>query len=228
MFARLYRRSSTLGKWSFIFHSIRFCDRPVERDMKRLTLLFLLGTIGAAHGYYRDNSLLARVTVYWARGGHGTDRYSQQHKSATGQRLQQGHCAVDPRRIPYGSKVVLPDGTTLHAVDTGTAVRNRKAARRSGHTVNERNAIVIDKFFESRSQALIWANSNPAFVSVKVVPPNTPAVLKPNIMNPQPIALSPASRPSVVPSNPPASQNLISLDSPNGTAIRNPLGRLGR
>jgi hypothetical protein len=196
--------------------------------MKRLTLLFLLGTIGAAHGYYRDNSLLARVTVYWARGGHGTDRYSQQHKSATGQRLQQGHCAVDPRRIPYGSKVVLPDGTSLHAVDTGTAVRNRKAARKSGHTVNERNAIVIDKFFETRSQALIWASSNPAFVNVKVVPPNAPAVAKPNLTSAQPISLSPVSRPIMVPPNPPAPQNPVAANSSSGTAIRNPLGRLGR
>ena len=138
--------------------------------MRRLTLLLLFATIGAAHGYYRDNSLLARVTVYWAKGGRGSDRYTRLHKSATGQRLQQGHCAVDPRRIPFGSHVVLPDGTTLHAVDTGTAVRNRKAARKAGRNNSERNAIVIDKFFETKRQALTWANSNPSFVNVKVIP----------------------------------------------------------
>lgn len=195
--------------------------------MKRLTLFLLLATISAAHGYYRDNSLLARVTVYWARGGRGADRYSRQHKSATGQRLQQGHCAVDPRRIPYGSKVVLPDGSTLHAVDTGSAVRNRKAARKAGRTATERSAIVIDKFFETKHQALIWANSNPAFVNVKVVPPNSPAVTQPNITNGQPIALTPASKPTTTFSAPPA-QKLIAANSPSGTAIRNPLGRLGR
>src|SRR4051812_37254992 len=118
--------------------------------MKRLALLLLLATVGAADGYYRDNSLLARVTVYWAHGGRDADRYTRQYKSATGQHLQQGHCAVDPRKIPYGSKVVLPDGTALNAVDTGTAVRNRKAARKSGRTAHERNAIVIDKFFETK------------------------------------------------------------------------------
>ena len=196
--------------------------------MRRLTILLLLGTISAAHGYYRDNSLLARVTVYWARGGRGADRYSRQHKSATGQRLQQGHCAVDPRRIPYGSKVVLPDGTMLHAVDTGTAVRNRKAARKSGRNVNERNAIVIDKFFETKRQALIWANANPPFVSVKVIPPNAPAVAKPNITNAQPIALNPnvkAAPPR--PISAPA-QNLVAANSPSGTTIKNPLGRMGR
>jgi 3D (Asp-Asp-Asp) domain-containing protein len=225
---RPYYRNSIREKWSFISHSIHFCDRPFERDMKRLILLFLLGPICAAHGYYRDNSLLARVTVYWAGGGSGADRYSRQHKSATGQRLKQGHCAVDPRRIPYGSKVVLPDGTTLHAVDTGTAVRNRKAARKSGRTINERNAIVIDKFFETKRQALVWANSNPAFVNVKVVSPDAPAVAKPNLTNAQPITLSPASRPSIAAPNPPAPQNLVAANGPSGTAIRNPLGRMGR
>lgn len=200
--------------------------------MRRSTLILLLGLAGLPNCFGRDvtqpNSLLARITVYWARGGRGADRYSRQHKSATGLRLKQGHCAVDPRKIPYGSKVVLPDGTALNAVDTGTAVRNRKAARRSGRTLNERNAIVIDKFFETRRQALVWANSNPPFVNVKVVPPNAPAEAGPNITNTQQIALSPSLRPATVPINAPPSQNLIASNSPSGTAIRNPLGRLGR
>ena len=120
----------------------------------------------------RDQSLLARVTVYWASGGKGSDRYTRQHKCATGLRLRSGHCAVDPRHIPYGSRVVLADGTTLAAVDTGTAVKNRKAARKSGRTTNERNAIVVDRFFETKRQALSWAKSHPLFMPVKVVSPN--------------------------------------------------------
>jgi 3D (Asp-Asp-Asp) domain-containing protein len=200
--------------------------------LKRLPLVILLGATAAASGFARDNSQLARVTVYWARGGRGSDHYTRQHKSATGLRLQQGHCAVDPRRIPYGSRVVLPDGTNLSAVDTGTAVRNRKAARRSGRTTNERSAIVIDKFFENKRQALAWANSNPPFISVKVIPPNAPPVAEPNITNSQPIALNPA----------PATTNAAARSStgavgattnagaatPTGGIIRNPLGRLGR
>jgi hypothetical protein len=199
--------------------------------MKRLTLLLLLATVGAAHGYYRDNSLLARVTVYWAKGGRGADRYTRQHKSATGQRLQSGHCAVDPRKIPFGSRVVLPDGTTLNAVDTGTAVRNRKAARKSGRNDHERGAIVIDKFFETKSQALMWANSNPPFVNVKVIPPNAPAVTQPNIASSQPIALTqpqPAPRTTGGTS---ATASTIINNAPTGStggAVRNPLGRLGR
>jgi 3D (Asp-Asp-Asp) domain-containing protein len=201
--------------------------------MKRLILLLLLGVIATANGFTRDNSLLARVTVYWARGGHGADHYTRQHKSATGLRLQQGHCAVDPKKIPYGSRVVLPDGSALSAVDTGSAVRNRKAARKSGRTIHERNAIVIDKFFETKRQALAWANSNPPFVSVKVIPPGAPAVAKPNITNAQPIALSPATT-TTTNAAPASSAGAIAAatnapgSAPTGAIVRNPLGRLGR
>jgi hypothetical protein len=85
--------------------------------------------------------------------------------------LRPGHCAVDPRRIPYGSKVTLPDGALL-AVDTGSAVVSRKAARRSGRTAQERSAVVIDRFFETKQQALSWAKRNPYFMLVQVSPPD--------------------------------------------------------
>jgi 3D (Asp-Asp-Asp) domain-containing protein len=201
--------------------------------MKRLILLLLLGVIATANGFTRDNSLLARVTVYWAHGGRGADRYTRQHKSATGLRLHQGHCAVDPKKIPYGSRVVLPDGTALSAVDTGSAVRNRKAARRSGRTIHERSAVVIDKFFETKRQALAWANSNPPFVSVKVVPPGAPAVAKPNLTNSQPIALGPAAATTTnatptTSTAPTAVTTTASAARTLGTIVRNPLGRLGR
>lgn len=122
-----------------------------------------------------DKQMLARVTVYWA-GGKGTDRYSRKHKTSTGTRLKTGHCAVDPKHIPYGSKVTLPDGSSLAAVDTGTAVKNRKAARQSGRTVEERNAIVVDKFFETKKQALAWAKTHPLFMPIKVATPKTRVV----------------------------------------------------
>jgi hypothetical protein len=94
--------------------------------------------------------------------------------------LRPGHCAVDPRRIPYGSKVTLPDGTLL-AVDTGSAVVSRKAARRSGRTTLERSAVVVDRFFETKRQALNWANRNPYFMLVRVSPPDfrPPPILPP-------------------------------------------------
>ena len=123
----------------------------------------------------QQRPLLARVTVYWASGGRGSDCYTRQHKCATGLPLRDGHCAVDPAKIPYGSNIILPDGTSLAAVDTGTAVQNRKAARLSGQTSDERNAVVIDRFFETKQQALAWANSHPHFLPVRVITPKTVA-----------------------------------------------------
>src|ERR1700738_1827227 len=143
----------------------------MSQTMKRFAISLGLVTLLAPAVFAKNDPVLARVTVYWARGGGGSDRWSRQHKCATGARLQEGHCAVDPRKIPYGSQVKLPDGTTLAAVDTGTAVKNRKAARRSGRTTYERDAIVIDRFFETRQQAMTWANRNPQFMTVRVASP---------------------------------------------------------
>jgi 3D (Asp-Asp-Asp) domain-containing protein len=130
----------------------------------------------------REQSMLARVTVYWASGGRGSDRYTRQHKCATGIRLCTGHCAVDPRKIPYGSRIIFPDRSNLLAVDTGTAVISRKAARRAGRNPYEKSAVVVDRFFETKRQALAWARQNPAFMTVQVLPPNYRAqpVAQPN------------------------------------------------
>jgi 3D (Asp-Asp-Asp) domain-containing protein len=139
--------------------------------MRKILTAILLLLLLAPASRAVEQSVLARVTVYWASGGKGSDRWTRQHVCSTGARLQAGHCAVDPRRIPYGSKVILPDGT-LVAVDTGSAVRSRKAARRLGRNAVERNAIVIDRFFETKQQALSWARRNPYFMFVRVSPPD--------------------------------------------------------
>jgi hypothetical protein len=105
---------------------------------------------------------------------------------------------VDPRKIPYGSRVTLPDGTLL-AVDTGGAVRSRKAARLSGRTAMERNAIVIDRFFETKQQALSWARRNPYFMFVRISPPNLRS--GPSFTQPQKVtqAVAPMVRPMTAP-----------------------------
>lgn len=139
--------------------------------MKRFLIAFILILPLAPSAFAHEQSILARVTVYWASGGKGSDRWTRRHVCSTGARLRAGHCAVDPRRIPYGSKVTLPDGTLL-AVDTGSAVRSRKAARLSGRTAVERNALVIDRFFETKQQALNWAGRNPYFMFVRISPPD--------------------------------------------------------
>lgn len=163
--------------------------------MKRFLYAFVLFVLVAPSGLARDQSILARVTVYWASGGGGSDRWTRRHVCSTGARLKVGHCAVDPRRIPYGSKVTLPDATLL-AVDTGSAVVSRKAARRAGRTPQERSALVIDRFFETKQQALAWARRNPYFMFVRVSPPGFQTV---NTLRPAPGSLSNVRRPAVTP-----------------------------
>src|SRR5262245_5773125 len=84
----------------------------------------------------------------------------RRHAASNGARLRNGHCAVDPKKIPYGSKIIL-NGEELIAVDTGPAVVSRKAARGSGRNRAEREAMVVDRYFETRSQALAWEKSHP-------------------------------------------------------------------
>ena len=113
--------------------------------------------------YAVDQPALARVTTYWREEG-------QLRAAWNGARLRNGHCAVDPKKIPYGSRIQLGD-EELIAVDTGPAVVSRKAARRSGHNAAERNAVVVDRYFETKSQAVAWEKSHPHFMKLRVVRP---------------------------------------------------------
>lgn len=67
------------------------------------------------------HTALARITVY-SPDEPRSDRWTRRRKSATGVRLAWGHCAVDPRRIPYGSTVIVGRHKFL-AVDCGGGVR---------------------------------------------------------------------------------------------------------
>jgi 3D (Asp-Asp-Asp) domain-containing protein len=129
--------------------------------MKHLFIIIGFIAVLTSEALAGEQSLLARITVYW----HGE---SGDHASWNGARLQPGHCAVDPKRIPYGSKVLFPDAACV-AVDTGPDVVNRKAARSTGRTVSQRAAIVIDRYFETKQQALSWARTHPYFMMIRVV-----------------------------------------------------------
>ena len=94
-----------------------------------------------------EHSALARVTVYWHEKASGANA------AWNGARLREGHRAVDPKKISYGSKVVFHDAECV-AVDTGPAVVDRKAARSCGRGAAERKAIVIDRFL-IRSRGLL-------------------------------------------------------------------------
>jgi 3D (Asp-Asp-Asp) domain-containing protein len=120
----------------------------------------------ASAAFARGESVLARVTSYWVGGGE-SGKYA-----STGGRLDSGHCAVDPKRIPYGSKVVFPDRACT-AVDTGPAVISRKAARLCGRTASQLKAIVVDRFFETKGEAMAWTNAHPHFMTLQVFPPGS-------------------------------------------------------
>src|SRR4030095_15954812 len=130
--------------------------------MKRLliTVGFLLSF--ACHLFATDRTALARVTVYWP--GEGSGRSA----AWNGAQLREEHCAVDPKKVPYGSKVIFNDGE-CKAVDTGPDVVKRKAARSLGRTAAERNAIVIDRFFHTKERALAWERAHPHFMTVRVL-----------------------------------------------------------
>src|SRR5438309_5589203 len=117
----------------------------------------------ASWAYAAEQPTLVRVTTYWRGEG-------QLRAAWDGARLRNGHCAIDPKKIRYGSRIVLGD-EELIAVDTGPAVVNRKAARLSGRNEAERNAVVIDRYFETKSQAVAWEKSHPHFMKVRVLSP---------------------------------------------------------
>ena len=133
-----------------------------DHGMKRCFTTVGLVLSFACQPFASDFTALARVTVYWPTEGSG--------KSAAwnGAQLRENHCAVDPKKIAYGSKVTFDDGECI-AVDTGPDVVKRKAAPSCGRTTAERTAIVIDRFFDTKERALAWASAHPHFMTVRVL-----------------------------------------------------------
>lgn len=99
--------------------------------------------------------MLARVTYYW-----GDTITSLGKKPICGKTI-----AVDPKIIPYGSKVIIPEmKTTFVSSDTGSAVRSRLAARKLGKP----EAIVVDVFCSSKAVAKQRIKKYPMFMKVQV------------------------------------------------------------
>jgi 3D (Asp-Asp-Asp) domain-containing protein len=99
--------------------------------------------------------------VYWAKGGE-TDSDSARKRSSTGYTLKQGESiAVDPRIIPYTKEVIIPNVGLVKAVDTGTAVKEKRASYGK--------LPVIDVFFEHKKDAILFANQYPKVVKVVVL-----------------------------------------------------------
>lgn len=119
--------------------------------MKTKTLiLILLFTCNLCYA----ETYLARVTYYW--DGYQTSTGAKPTVNKT--------IAVDPKIIPYKSKVFIPKmGKTFLAQDTGSAVKSRTASRRLG-----KSNIVVDIYCKSKKEAQAYIRKYPMFMEIKV------------------------------------------------------------
>ena len=101
-----------------------------------------------------------RLTAYWAKGSD-TDSWSAKRQSSTGATLKPNKSvAVDPRIIPYFSKLYIPNLGFRFAHDTGTDVIKKKASHGQYP--------VVDIFFMTEKEAMRFVNNNPKIVKVAV------------------------------------------------------------
>ena len=104
--------------------------------------------------------LKVRLTAYWAKGSD-TDSWSAKRQSSTGATLKPNKSvAVDPRIIPYFSKLYIPNLGFRFAHDTGTDVIRKKASHGQYP--------VVDIFFMTEKEAMRFVNNNPKVVKVAV------------------------------------------------------------
>ena len=101
-----------------------------------------------------------RLTAYWAKGSD-TDSWSAKRQSSTGATLKPNRSvAVDPKIIPYFSKLYIPNLGFRFAHDTGTDVIRKKASHGKYP--------VVDIFFMTEKEAMRFVNNNPKIVKVAV------------------------------------------------------------
>ena len=101
-----------------------------------------------------------RLTAYWAKGSD-TDSDTAKRRSSTGATLKPNKSvAVDPRIIPYFSKLYIPNLGFRVAHDTGTDVIRKKASHGTYP--------IVDIFFMTEKEAMRFVNNNPKIVKVAV------------------------------------------------------------
>lgn len=110
--------------------------------------------------FCHSEEYMARVTYYCpGSGGQVGLQTSTGKKPICGKTV-----AVDPKIIPYGSKVIIPQmGITATAIDTGGAVKARTASKKLG-----KNNIVIDVFCATFAIAKARDAKYPMFMKVIV------------------------------------------------------------
>jgi 3D (Asp-Asp-Asp) domain-containing protein len=126
--------------------------------LKRLIFLLM---ISCNLSFSEPIKYTARITYYWpGNGGQKGNQTSTGEPAVCGKTV-----AVDPKVIPYGSEVSIPQmGKTMVAVDTGKSVKNRTASKSLG-----RNNIVIDVFCDTKEEAMRRIKMYPMFMEVFVI-----------------------------------------------------------
>lgn len=107
---------------------------PVDRVVKVGTGENVLAAAGRIAGYEYVKTMMAETTGYTHTGS----------RTATGTWPKRGTLAVDPRVIPFGTRIYIPGYGVGVAEDTGGAVKGN----------------VIDLFFETREEAIQWGRRN--------------------------------------------------------------------
>jgi 3D (Asp-Asp-Asp) domain-containing protein len=101
-----------------------------------------------------------RLTAYWAKGSD-TDSDTARRRSSTGATLKPNKSvAVDPRIIPYFSRLYIPNLGFRFAHDTGTDVIRKKASHGKYP--------IVDIFFMTEKEAMRFVNNNPKIVKIAV------------------------------------------------------------
>ena len=110
----------------------------------------------------QPKEFIARVTYYWPGGGGQSGK-----KTSTGNIARSNKTmAVDPKIIPYGSKITIPKMNKVFvAHDTGSAIKKRTASKKLG-----KNNIVVDVFCENSKEAMCKIKTYPMFMTIKVEP----------------------------------------------------------
>jgi 3D (Asp-Asp-Asp) domain-containing protein len=109
---------------------------------------------------FPKKEIKVRLTAYWAKGSD-TDSDTAKRRSSTGATLKPNKSvAVDPRIIPYFSKLYIPNLGFRFAHDTGTDVIRKKASHGKYP--------VVDIFFMTEKEAMRFVNNNPKIVKIAV------------------------------------------------------------